>query len=112
VTVSLQPQHRRFRPGRIPIVRPLTGSRLCTVKLSGGLPEALPMVVSGAGTLSPDGERILFSPLFRDFRSWKRYDGGWAQDLLIFELDGSGSRNITDHVRTDRDPMWLQGGNT
>ena len=70
------------------------------------------MVVSGAGTLSPDGERILFSPLFRDFRSWKRYDGGWAQDLLIFELDGSGSRNITDHVRTDRDPMWLQGGNT
>ncbi len=88
----------------------LTGSRLYTVKLSGGLPEALPMVVSGAGALSPDGERILFSPLFRDFRTWKRYEGGWAQDLFIFELDGSGSRNITDHVRTDRDPMWMQEG--
>ena len=88
----------------------LTGSRLYTVKLSGGLPEALPMVVSGAGTLSPDGKRILFSPLFRDFRTWKRYEGGWAQDLFIFELDGSGSRNITDHVRTERDPMWLAEG--
>jgi tricorn protease len=88
----------------------LTGSRLYTVKMSGGLPEPLPMTVSGAGALSPDGERILFSPLFRDFRTWKRYEGGWAQDLFIFELDGSGSRNITDHVRTDRDPMWLQEG--
>ena len=88
----------------------LTGSRLYTVKLSGGLPEALPMSVSGAGALSPDGERILFSPLFRDFRTWKRYEGGWAQDLFIFELDGSGSRNITNHVRTDRDPMWLREG--
>ncbi|MDH4005660.1 MAG: S41 family peptidase [Gammaproteobacteria bacterium] len=88
----------------------LTGSRLYTVKLSGGLPEALPMVVSGAGALSTDGERILFSPLFRDFRTWKRYEGGWAQDLFIFELDGSGSRNITNHVRTDRDPMWMEEG--
>jgi len=88
----------------------LTDSRLYTVKTSGGLPEALPMVVSGAGALSPDGDRVLFSPLFRDFRTWKRYEGGWAQDLFVFELDGSGSRNITKHVRTDRDPMWMPEG--
>ncbi len=88
----------------------LTDSRLYTVKLSGGLPQALPMVVSGAGALSPEGDRVLFSPLFRDFRTWKRYQGGWAQDLYIFELDGSGSRNITNHIRTDRDPMWMADG--
>lgn len=88
----------------------LTDSRLYTADLSGGLPEALPMVVSGAGVLSPEGDRVLFSPLFRDFRTWKRYQGGWAQDLYIFDLDGSGSRNITDHVRTDRDPMWMEDG--
>jgi tricorn protease len=88
----------------------LTDSRLYTVKLSGGLPVALPMAISGAGALSPDGNRVLFSPLFRDFRTWKRYEGGWAQDLFIFELDGSGSRNITGHARTDRDPMWMQEG--
>jgi tricorn protease len=85
----------------------LTDSRLYTVKLEGGLPEALPMVISGAGALSPDGKRAVFSPLFRDFRTWKRYQGGWAQDLYLFELDGSGSQNITNHIRTDRDPMWM-----
>ncbi len=88
----------------------LTDSRLYTVKVSGGLPDVLPMAVSGAGVLSPDGGRLLFSPLFRDFRTWKRYQGGWAQDLFVFELDGSGSRNITNHIRTDRDPMWMEDG--
>ncbi|MGB5447412.1 MAG: S41 family peptidase [Woeseiaceae bacterium] len=88
----------------------LTDSRLYTAKLSGGLPEALPMVVSGAGVISPEGKRVLFSPLFRDFRTWKRYQGGWAQELFVFELDGSGSRNITNNIRTDRDPMWMKDG--
>lgn len=85
----------------------LTGSRLYTVPAGGGLPSALPMPVAGAGALSPDGERIVYSPLTRDFRTWKRHEGGWAQDLHIFELDGSVSENITRHVRTDRDPMWI-----
>ncbi len=85
----------------------LTGTRLFTVAADGGLPVALPMPVAGAGALSPDGKRIVYSPLTRDFRTWKRHEGGWAQDLHIFELDGSASRNITNHVRTDRDPMWI-----
>ncbi|MEL7041255.1 MAG: S41 family peptidase [Pseudomonadota bacterium] len=85
----------------------LTDGRLYTVPRAGGLPEALPMTISGAGILSPDGTQALFSPLMRDFRTWKRYEGGWAQDLYIFDLDGSGSVNITDHPRTDRDPMWI-----
>ncbi len=85
----------------------LTGSRLYTVPVDGGLPHALAMPVAGAGALSPDGKRIVYSPLTRDFRTWKRHEGGWAQDLHIFELDGSSSRNITRHVRTDRDPMWI-----
>ncbi|MEO0753435.1 MAG: S41 family peptidase [Pseudomonadota bacterium] len=85
----------------------LTDGRLYTVPVAGGLPEALPMTISGAGILSPDGTQALFSPLMRDFRTWKRYEGGWAQDLFVFDLDGSGSVNITDHPRTDRDPMWI-----
>lgn len=85
----------------------LTDGRLYTVPAEGGLPEALPMTISGAGILSRDGSQALFSPLARDFRTWKRYQGGWAQDLHIFNLDGSGSVNITDHPRTDRDPMWI-----
>src|SRR5262245_27844200 len=60
-----------------------TDAKLYTVPASGGLPEALPMPESGAGDYAPDGKRIVYSPLWRDFRTWKRYQGGWATDLWI-----------------------------
>jgi tricorn protease len=88
----------------------LTDSRLYTVPMAGGVPTPLEMPVSGAGTLSPDGSQVLYSPLFRDFRTWKRYEGGWAQDLWLFDRKTKAARNLTNHVRTDRDPMWLASG--
>ncbi len=85
----------------------LGDTRLFTVPYEGGFPEPLPMPVSGAGDISPDGRQVVYSPLFRDFRAWKRYEGGWAQDLWIFDLATSQARNVTNHVRSDRDPMWI-----
>ena len=82
-------------------------NQLFTVSPDGGLPEPLPMPAAGAGDLSPDGKRVVYSPLFRDFRTWKRYQGGWAQDLYVFDLKSHEHVQITDHPRTDRDPMWI-----
>jgi tricorn protease len=88
----------------------LTDSKLYTVPMSGGEAKALPMPVSGAGALSPDGTKILYSPIMRDFRTWKRYQGGWAQDLYVFDLKTNAAKNISNTVRTERDPMWLASG--
>ncbi len=88
----------------------LSDSRLYTVSRTAGEPKPLPMPVSGAGAFSPDGTKMLYSPLFRDFRTWKRYEGGWAQDLYIFDLNAKTARNITNTARTERDPMWLSSG--
>ena len=85
----------------------LSDTRLFTVAVAGGLPQPLPMPISGAGDLSPDGSRIVYSPLVRDFRTWKRYEGGWAQELYIFDLDSYDFERLTDHPRADRDPMWI-----
>ncbi|NIO29878.1 MAG: peptidase S41 [Candidatus Latescibacteria bacterium] len=63
--------------------------------------------VSGAGAFSPDGKKAVYSPLIRDFRTWKRYQGGWAQDLYIFDLKSHTAEQITNHPRSDRDPMWI-----
>lgn len=84
-----------------------TLTALYTVGLEGGLPEKLPMPTSGAGDFAPDGERLVYSPLFRDFRTWKRYQGGWAQDLYIFDLDSHEVKLIAQSDRTERDPMWI-----
>lgn len=82
-------------------------SKLYTVPLAGGPAEALPMPESGAGDYSPDGAKIVYSPRSRDFRSEKRYSGGQANDLFIFDLKTNDARRITDNPRADRDPMWI-----
>ena len=80
---------------------------LYTVSTEGGLPEKLPMPSSGAGDFAPDGKKIVYSPLFRDFRTWKRYEGGWAQDLYIFDINTYETKKIAENKRTERDPMWI-----
>jgi len=50
-----------FRSGRE--YSDLGDSRIYTVSASGGMPEALPMPKSGAGDLSPDGSKAVYSPL-------------------------------------------------
>ena len=85
----------------------LTSARLYTVPAAGGAATPLPMPVSGAGHYSPDGRRIVYSPLWRDFRSEKRYQGGWANVLYVFDLEHPALVRITDDARTDRDPMWI-----
>ena len=85
----------------------LSDSRMFLVSTNGGLPDPLPMPESGAGDLSPDGRRVVYSPLFRDFRTWKRYEGGWAQELYVFDRETHAVQRITDHPRADRDPMWI-----
>jgi tricorn protease len=81
--------------------------RLYTVPVTGGLPTALPMPNSGAADFSPDGKSVVYSPLFRDFRHWKRYQGGWAQDLYLFDLASFAVTDLAHSPRTERDPMWI-----
>lgn len=85
----------------------LGDSQLYTVSVDGGMPQALAMPKSGAGDFSQDGKEVVYSPLFRDFRTWKRYSGGWAQQLYIFNLQSHAAEKITDDSRAHRDPMWI-----
>ncbi len=80
---------------------------LYTVPVTGGLPVKLPMYTAGAGEFSPDGKRLVYSPLFRDFRTWKRYEGGWAQDLFVYDLAAGTQAVVAPSKRTERDPMWI-----
>lgn len=84
-----------------------TETALYTVKRTGGLPQKLPMPTAGAGDFSPDGKKMVYSPLFRDFRTWKRYEGGWAQDLYIVDLATLALTPVSPSKRTERDPMWI-----
>ena len=76
------------------------------VSLDGGLEKPLPIVNGGFGVLSPDGSKIVFTPVDREFRNWKRYKGGRASDLWIYDLKNNTSEQITNFEGTDQLPTW------
>ena len=81
-------------------------AQLFTVQQTGGLPQQLPVPYGGYGTISGDGQWLAYTPRNRDFRTWKRYRGGWASDIWLFHLGNHTSRKITDWEGTDTIPMW------
>ncbi len=85
-------------------------SQFYSVSPKGGMPDKLPVPYGEFGTLSPDGKMIAYTPRTRSSRNWKRYRGGMAPDIWIFNLETKGSENITDDPANDEFPMWF--GNT
>jgi tricorn protease len=85
----------------------LSRTALYTVSTRGGLPVKLPMPSAGSGSFSADGKRLAYTPLFRDFRHWKRYQGGWAEHIYVFDLATHQQKKVAATKRTERDPMWM-----
>ncbi len=85
-------------------------ARLFAVSPEGGPVEALPMPEAGSGDFAPDGARMVYSPQSRDFRPEKRYEGGQANTLYIFNTTSFAAEKISEGPRASRDAMWI--GNT
>jgi tricorn protease len=77
-----------------------------TVNIEGGAEEPLPIVNGGIATFSPDATKLCFTPVDREFRSWKRYKGGRATELWIYDLENNTSKQMTDFAGSDQWPVW------
>ncbi len=78
------------------------------VRLDGGLETPLQIPEAGGGTFSPSGNEIVYTPLSREFRTWKRYQGGTAQDVWIYDLINDSSKRLTTFEGTDQLPIWYK----
>lgn len=81
------------------------GGKIYRVAPQGGVPTALPMEFAVYGSLDADGRTFAFSPSSRETRTWKRYQGGLAQDIWLLDLQTLASEQITDFPGTDALPM-------
>ncbi|MBK8284998.1 MAG: PD40 domain-containing protein [Ahniella sp.] len=77
------------------------------VPVAGGLEQPLAVPESGGGMLSPDGTAFVYTPIDRDFRSWKRYRGGRAQDVWVYRLDTNDAQRMTTFAGSDHQPVWV-----
>lgn len=81
-------------------------SQFYKVPTTGGLSEKLPIEHAEMGAISPDGSKIAFNNKSRLYRTWKRYRGGTAADIHIFDMNTMTSENITKNDANDELPMW------
>src|SRR3984957_5550807 len=80
--------------------------RLFSVSVQGGLAEQLPVDKGGLTSFSPDGTKMVYNRIFANFRGWKRYTGGLAPSLSIYDLKSNQIENISPYEGTSTYPLW------
>lgn len=81
--------------------------KLWRIGKDGGMSEALPLPEGGFCSYSPDGKKLAYNRVFREFRSWKYYRGGMADDIWIYDTEAKKVTNVTNNVAQDIFPMWI-----
>jgi tricorn protease len=80
--------------------------QLFLVPASGGTPVQLPLPRGGFCSFSPDDKKLAYNRIFREFRTWKRYRGGMADDIWVYDFETKKTENITNNSASDIIPMW------
>ena len=81
--------------------------KLYTVDKEGGLSDVIPLPEGGFCSYSPDGKQLAYNRVMREFRTWKFYKGGMADDVWIYNPDKKTVENITENPAQDIFPMWI-----
>ena len=80
--------------------------QLFEVSKDGGLFTQLPLPAGGFCSFSPDKKKLAYNQVFREFRTWKYYRGGMADDIWIYDFKSKETINATNHEAQDIFPMW------
>lgn len=81
--------------------------QLFLASLTGEVQKQLPLPRGGFASYSPDGKQLAYNQVFREFRTWKRYRGGMADDISIYDFASRQTINLTDNPAQDIIPMWI-----
>ncbi|HIZ85327.1 MAG TPA: PDZ domain-containing protein [Candidatus Coprenecus stercoravium] len=80
---------------------------LFSVPAEGGEPVQIPTTEGGFCSYSPDGTKLALNRMFREFRTWKYYRGGQADDIWVNTVGTTELHNITNNDAQDIFPMWI-----
>jgi tricorn protease len=83
-------------------------NQLYLLSKEGGLPEKLPLPYGELGSFSPDGENIAYVSKITENYPFKRYRGGLASDVVVFNLKKLTAENITANAAADGKPAWVK----
>src|SRR2546421_213579 len=81
-------------------------TKLFLVSPQGGTAKPLQVPRASLTTFSPDGTRIAYLETSQEFRTWKRYRGGWSLPIAIYDLNKNSYEELPKTTGMDLFPMW------
>jgi len=80
------------------------------VHKTGGFPEQLPLPYGELASYSPDANQLAYITKITENYPFKRYKGGLASDIYLYDMDSNTVKNLTENEFNDGQPAW--GGDT
>jgi tricorn protease len=81
--------------------------QLFLVNKDGGLPDKLTVPYGELASYSPDGNYLAYITKITENYPFKRYRGGLASDIIIYDLRNNTAENITNNHANDGKPAWV-----
>jgi len=82
-------------------------SQFYLVPKDGGLPDKLDVPYGELASYSPDGRQLAYITKITENYPFKRYRGGLASDIIVYDLENNTARNITENAANDGKPAWV-----
>ncbi len=80
---------------------------LYLVSKDGGFPEKLTVPYAELASYSPDGNYLSYITKITENYPFKRYRGGLASDIIIYDLRNNTAENVTNNHANDGKPAWV-----
>jgi tricorn protease len=81
-------------------------TKLFLVSPQGGTAKPLQVPRGDLTSFSPDGNKVAYIETSQEFRTWKRYRGGWNLPIAIFDLKKNTYEELPKSTGMDMFPMW------
>lgn len=82
-------------------------SEIFTVSVDGDWPVKVEVPEAAHIAFEPKGNRIAYTRFSLGFRTWKRYQGGWAEDIYVGSTKSHDYKKVTTWKGNDATPMWF-----
>jgi tricorn protease len=81
--------------------------QLFKIPVDGGMHEQLPLPRGSWNSMNEDGSAMVYNRVFREFRTWKYYKGGMADDIWLHNFEDHSTIRLFENDAQDIQPMWI-----
>jgi tricorn protease len=89
---------------------PSRGEQIYVISAQGGTERKLPVDRGGLASFSPDGKSLAYNRITGENATWKRHQGGDAQEIWMGSLETHDYKVIAPWRGVDNYPMWWKDG--